>query len=92
MVTLAIILAAHRKTVPWFLFAAACVSYMCSYSTRFIAASAFRLTHGDKAKVPHIQAWAYDTARLFHILFLLLIISALIAFIRERSPNATRTI
>ena|SRR5918996_1266613 len=91
MVTLAIIIAVRRKTVAWVLLAGACVSHMCIYNTRFVAASAFRLIHGDNAKV-HIESWAYDTARIFHILFLFLIISAFIAFLRERLGNATATI
>ena len=91
MVTLAIIIAVRRRTITWVLLAGACVSHMCIYNTRFVAASAFRLLHGDKAKV-QIGSWAYDTARAFHILFLLLIISAFIAFLRERPGNATPTI
>ena len=39
MVTLAIIVAARRKTLAWVLLAAACVSHMCLYNTRFVAAS-----------------------------------------------------
>jgi len=92
MVTLAIIVAARRKTLAWVLLAAACVSHMCLYNTRFVAASLFRLTHGDKAKLPHIEAWAYDTARMFHILFVLLMIGAFIVFVRERSSAAARLI
>jgi hypothetical protein len=91
MVTLAIIIAVRRKTVAWVLLAGACVSHMCTYNTRFVAASAFRLLHGDKAKV-QIESWAYDTARAFHILFLLLIIGAFIAFLRERSSDTPSTI
>jgi hypothetical protein len=92
MVILAIVVAARRRQVAWVLLAAACVSHMCTYSTRFVAESAFRLTHGDKAGFPFAESWAYDTARLFHILFLLLIIGAFIAFLRERSQSVTPTI
>lgn len=92
MVTLAIVIAARRKTVGWILLAAACVCHFCLYNTRFLTASAFRLTHGDRATVPAVPSWAYHTALILNTLFLLLIIGAFIAFIRERSSDATRVI
>lgn len=92
MVILAIVVAARRRTIAWVLLAGACISHMCSHSTRFVAASIFRLMHEDKAKFSFVESWAYDTARLFHILFLLLVVGAFIAFLRERPQNVTPTI
>jgi hypothetical protein len=71
---------------------AACICHAITHTVWFTFWFAAGIAHASTSARPQFRAWAYDTGRVFHILFLLFAIAALVQYLRQRRAAATPTI
>ncbi len=89
---LAIWLCRIQRVRPFVFLLLACICHFVMHSTWFTFNFAAGFAHASPEALTRVQASAYDTSRVFHVLFLVFMAFALVALIRKRraigTPNA----
>jgi hypothetical protein len=91
VVILAIWLYRIRRTRSFAFLLLACICHVVMHSTWFTFNFAAGFAHAGPDAIARVRALAYDTSRIFHVLFLVFMALALISFIRDCRTIVTPT-
>ncbi|SRR6266478_1480200 len=92
VLVLAIRLYLIKRTQAFALLMVGCFCHVIMHTTWFTFNFAAGFFGASQSAIAKINSWAYSTSRIFHALFLIFMILALISFVRDRSTVATPSV